>query len=34
VEGSSAEAGAAPGPASEPSDTLKKLMQQREQELK
>jgi hypothetical protein len=34
LEGSSADTGAAPAPASEPSDVLKKLMQQREQELK
>jgi len=34
VEGSSSDAGAAPASASEPNDTLKKLMQQREQELK
>jgi len=33
-EGSSSDAGAAPASASEPNDTLKKLMQQREQELK
>jgi hypothetical protein len=34
VEGSSPDAVSAPGPASEPNDVLKKLMQLREQELK
>ncbi len=34
VEGSSPDAGAAPASAGEPNDILKKLMQQREQELK
>jgi hypothetical protein len=34
VEGSSSDAGSAPGSAGEPNDILKKLMQKREQELK
>ncbi len=34
VDGSSSDAGTAPGSASEPNDVLKKLMQLREQELK
>jgi hypothetical protein len=34
VEDSGSDAGSAPGSASEPNDVLKKLMQQREQELK
>ncbi len=34
VEGSGPDAGAAPASAGEPNDILKKLMQQREQELK
>jgi hypothetical protein len=33
-QGSSPDAGSAPGSTSEPNDVLKKLMQQREQELK